>query len=483
MRIYPKKQSELWREGFDTEGNKYTGSKWGKYLRAPEIFFKILEKGKDKLVPLKEIADVRFGIKTGANEFFYLTEEEIEEKGIEKEFWMHKDEDGEWIPNKVIVSPREVNSVVINPEDLSKVVLFINKGKEKLKNKKIFSYIRHGERKGFNKRPTCSSRKMWYELEYREPWPILHPMIHHDRQTVVSNKYGIQVDHNLFEIKPKRKRDTLPLLCFLLSTVSMLFKEFGGRVNLGEGALKTEGIDVEKLPIVIKFPKEIRQKLRKLAKKYPSPEIQSIFEDLKANAPEDVTLGKVNPARRELDKIIMDDILGLTEDEQLEVYRAVVDLVKSRIEKAKSVDKKGKIKDGLDVELLTRTIKEKLGDKLLGDFYSEKILSQKNLKTVKLFHTANEINIKNELFGWRIISGKDYIDCQSEAEAEYLKIWLESGLDEVRVPKDESYFSKILPELKALKERIDQIIYDHISSITNQKLRSMILQKLQGELF
>jgi hypothetical protein len=46
-------------------------------LRAPEIFFKILEKGKGKLVPLKEVAEVRFGIKTGANEFFYLTEEEI----------------------------------------------------------------------------------------------------------------------------------------------------------------------------------------------------------------------------------------------------------------------------------------------------------------------------------------------------------------------------------------------------------------------
>ncbi|MBI5048367.1 MAG: SAM-dependent DNA methyltransferase, partial [Deltaproteobacteria bacterium] len=84
LRIYPKKQSELWAEGFDVEENKYTGSKWGKYLRAPEIFFKILEKGKDKLVPLKEIADVRFGIKTGANEFFYLTEDEIQRKGIEK---------------------------------------------------------------------------------------------------------------------------------------------------------------------------------------------------------------------------------------------------------------------------------------------------------------------------------------------------------------------------------------------------------------
>jgi len=93
------------------------------------------------------------------------------------------------------------------------------------------------------------------------------------------------------------------------------------------------------------------------------------------------------------------------------------------------------------------------------------------------------VEIKNELFGWRLSSGKDHIDCQSEAEAEYLKIWLESGLEEVKVPKDESYIMKILPELKELKERIDRIISDHISSITSQKLQQKILQKLQGELF
>lgn len=165
-----------------------------------------------------------------------------------------------------------------------------------------------------------------------------------------------------------------------------------------------------------------------------------------------------------------------------------------RFKKARSFGKKGKIKEGLDVELLTRTIKEKLGDKLLGHFYSEKILGQKNLKTVKLFHPTpltsplakggkGGVEIKNELFGWRLSSGKDHIDCQSEAEAEYLKIWLESGIEEVKVPKDESYISKILPELKALKEKIDRIISDHISSITSQKLQNKILQKLQGELF
>jgi hypothetical protein len=92
LRIYPKTQSELWDEGFDIEENRYTGSKWGKYLRAPQIFFTILQKGKGKLIPLKQIAKVKRGFTTGVNEFFYLTEAEIKKRGIEPEFWMHRRE-------------------------------------------------------------------------------------------------------------------------------------------------------------------------------------------------------------------------------------------------------------------------------------------------------------------------------------------------------------------------------------------------------
>jgi hypothetical protein len=263
----------------------------------------------------------------------------------------------------------------------------------------------------------------------------------------------------------------------------MLLKEFGGRVNLGEGALKTEGIDIEKLLIPKEFSKDVLSAFKKLARKHQDVPINSIFGELEANYPSEVSLDKVNSVRRELDRIIMGDIFGLTEDEQLEVYRAVVDLVRSRIEKAKSFGKKGRTKEGLDIELLTRTIREKLGDKLLGNFYKDKILYQNNLKTVKLFHPTKNVLIKNELFGWRVSSGKNHVDCQSETEAEYLKIWIESGLEEVKIPRDESYISKILPELKTLKEKIDQIISDHISSITSQKLQNKILQKLQGELF
>ena len=52
---------------------KYIGNKWGgKYLRAPDIYWTILKKGKGKLIRLGDVAEVRFGIKTGANDFFFL---------------------------------------------------------------------------------------------------------------------------------------------------------------------------------------------------------------------------------------------------------------------------------------------------------------------------------------------------------------------------------------------------------------------------
>ena len=70
-----------------TREKKYAGDKWGgKYLRAPDIYWMLLEKGKDKLVRLGDVAEVRRGFTTGANEFFYLDAERIQEWGIESEF-------------------------------------------------------------------------------------------------------------------------------------------------------------------------------------------------------------------------------------------------------------------------------------------------------------------------------------------------------------------------------------------------------------
>ncbi|MCL0103168.1 N-6 DNA methylase [Dehalococcoidia bacterium] len=483
LRIFPISQAELWEEGFDKEEGTYVGAKWGKYIRAPAIFFKILEKGKGKLVPLKEVAEVRRGFTTGANAFFYLTEEEINRRGIEREFWMHQDNQGNWVPNYVIKSPRECKSIVVKPGDLKYRVLMIHKDKKDLRGTKVLRYIRDGERKGYHLRPTCTSRQRWYDLGDRKPHGFLHPMIHNDRQLVGLNEASVYVDHNLFEIQTREKNFLIPTFLFFASSVAPLIKELGGRVNLGEGALKTEGIDIEKL-LTIRPSALSKQQIRSLEvwlDAHKNFDYDSLFSEFGVNSPEEVSLDKVKPDRRELDKIVMGEILGLTDEEQLEVYRAVVDLVRSRIEKARSFGKKRKTKEGIDIDLLVKTVMETLGEDTLGKFYREKVLSRKPLVKRTLPPALAEIRLEQDLFGWRLSWGRQHLACTSEPEARYLKVWMEAGLDTVKVPKDEDCLKAIVPELEALKQKTDEVFENYLGSILDPRTRQRLLHQLWRE--
>ena len=124
------------------------------------------------LVPLKQVAKVKRGFTTGSNEFFYLTEDQIKKWKIEKEFWMHKDDKGQWVPNYIIKSPRECHSILVKPEDLKYRILMIHKDKKELKGTNVLKYIEWGEKKGYHKRPTCASRGKWYDLGLRSPASI-----------------------------------------------------------------------------------------------------------------------------------------------------------------------------------------------------------------------------------------------------------------------------------------------------------------------
>jgi type I restriction-modification system DNA methylase subunit len=474
LRIFPKKQSQLWEEGYDAEDKKYVGSKWGKYLRAPDIFFKILERGKDKLVPLKQIAEVRFGIKTGANEFFYLTEEEIKRRGIEREYLQH-----------IIFTLKEVKGYILDKNTLKFKVLMCHKDKAELKGQKVLKYILEGEAKGFHKRPTCSSRSLWYSLG--KGWayaPLIFPAKVGERMPVFLNS-GIFEDKKLYGVTPKERNDIVVLAALLNSTLSRLFIEFTCRQLTGAQAIADiDVVVVENLLIFnpANLPARLREGLEENFHSLCKTSCESIFREIGATSPEEVSLGKIKPYRRELDKIIMGEILGLTDDEQLEVYRAVIDLVKSRLEKAKSFGKRKKTREGIDVDLLVKMVMEKVGDDTLGKFYQEKVLSQKSLYVKTLLKASDDISIKQSLLGWRLYSGKEYIECASELEARYLKVWREAGIEEIKVPKDENYLKAIVPELESLKANIDAAIEAHLSFIANPRTRDRILHQLWQEI-
>jgi len=239
IRIFTKTQKELWDEGYDEEAREYVGSKWGKYIRAPDIFFKILEKGKGILVPLKEVAEVVGGLITGNNDFFYLTEEKINKWQIESQYLL-----------PVVKTPRELNKIAFVAKDLKYKLLYIENDKKELKETNVLKYIELGERLGINNAPTFKNRRQWYQLPKLKTAPLLWVDLHWEKHICHLNIDNVPFEHNYYGIDAKNKRNN-PLLCaFLNSTVSWLFMEILGRTGLGQGAIRLVGKDLRNFPVI-----------------------------------------------------------------------------------------------------------------------------------------------------------------------------------------------------------------------------------------
>ena len=303
-RIFPIPQRALLDSGCDTQA-KYTGDKWGgKYLRAPDIYWTVLEKGKDKLVRLGDVAEVRFGIKTGANDFFYLNAEQIQEWEIEDEFL-----------KPVIKSPRECKSIRIDPTQLKFKLFMCGKDKADLKGTAALEYIKWGEAQGFDQRPSCRSRALWWDLGVRQiPTLAFNYLISSTARTLYALD-GCYTSDNFQEIHTDSDLK-LRLCASLNSSLFQLMVNMAGRSNFGGGLLKLQTYEVSELLCL--DPKTIS------------------FEDEAIFTSSSWDMLEPSDTRRALDTIIF-DLLNLTQGERDGVYEGVVGLVETRLRKAKSL--------------------------------------------------------------------------------------------------------------------------------------------------
>jgi hypothetical protein len=126
--------------------------------------------------------------------------------------------------------------------------------------------------------------------------------------------------------------------------------------------------------------------------------------------------------------------------------------------------------------------------KRLGEFYREKILSLPeealDKREIDYSYLPN-MRIEKDLFGWKIHYTRPgrkstrFIECRSEEEARYLKAWIDSGMVEILVPKDDEYIKEILTELEYLKRRTDEILNKWLRTVRNREIKA----KLKYEIF
>lgn len=361
FRVFPITKKELLKDGVELpeketllkepEHLPYIGNKWGgKYLRAPDVLFKILKKGKDKLVRLGDIAKVRRGFSMGNEDFFYLTDSggtKNTRRCKNNIGWEGEIESEYLFP--LFETTSQTDALLVNFSSINRRVFICNREKKQLEKTFALNYIKWGKSylSGIGK----VLKECWYKLS-PNAGKILLLRSSADRQAVYYSPQAINHDQTFYSVILRSDHQNLDeelFACVLNNTLSNYFLrelESGAGKELGQGALWTAVYEAKRIPISEPtiFKSAIKSSLEEIKQILRRPS-KSIFKELglpKPNRdysnidPNDVNLDKVMPDRRELDRIIF-EALGLTEDDQLEVYRAVVELVKNRLVKARSV--------------------------------------------------------------------------------------------------------------------------------------------------
>jgi type II restriction/modification system DNA methylase subunit YeeA len=331
------------RQKIAMERSELKPGKWF-YLRAPKLF---MEKIYPKLThKLGDFAEIKFGIKTGANDFFYMkdvspqyeadylsnpkkfedwgvtakNEKELKEQGL---IYIENEGGDRFVINRSDTAPlvrttKELKGYVI--KEMGKLCLYTKEPGEFTKK-----YIAWGETQpvqirgrkdpvyGYNNVPSVSGRKKWYSLNELEPSNVILPMYVMDRFFVPASDKPVICDHTLYTIKSGVKN----IIAYLNSTLfymtmELYLRRLGGGGGVGEIMVD----DYEQMPV----PDFVKLNLSKID--FPlDRDVNRYFEEIRM---ED---------RRKLDSEILRS-MGVGNISLEEFYNEFVELVDDRLIKA-----------------------------------------------------------------------------------------------------------------------------------------------------
>lgn len=327
FRVIARRQSELLKEGMESPAEEtsqvpktravYTGNKWGgKYLRAPDIYWTILEKNKDKLVRLGDIADVRFGIKTGANEFFYFENAQPSSRGT-----LLVTSEGGWqgqiekkYLRRVLRSPRECYSITV-PNDAGAWAFWCQDDRDLLRGTAALDYIRYGEKRGYHEVSSVKGRRNWYSLPIQQRADLFWPRAFFERFMSYLAPSDMFASDRFFVINAQGAEY---LRIFLNTLMPYLWVElFGLQVN--HGGVDTKVVLIDDIAV----PKELNI----------TPAIQRMFDAL-AKRPIGLVGDEIERKdRQEFDYAVLSQI-GLTAQDVRNLHQFVADSTRDRILKA-----------------------------------------------------------------------------------------------------------------------------------------------------
>ncbi len=368
-RVKVRTQRELWKEGAapspsmgegrgegvkspspSTGAPRYTGGKWGQYVRAPDSWFELIEHTRDRMAPLQELAEVRFGFKTGADRFYCVrdvTQQHLDAIPDPQEFqdrWgiSRRDtrrvrivRDGanvEHLVERRFLEPElhslmEVKRAVVRRGDVGRMVVNASVPRARLRRTHFADYVAYAERQGWHTGSTISSRartRPWYDLGLRpksERAPIVWSKGQQYRHVVPLNRDQLPVNCALYDIWARDDKSLESLWAILNSTFVALSKHQFARSAGVEGNVQTDVISANMMLVP-----DVRNASPEVASRAVSACERMSRRNASRYLYEEFTLDD----RRELDDATL-EILGIEDaDERValrdRIYRDVTDM-------------------------------------------------------------------------------------------------------------------------------------------------------------
>lgn len=416
--------------------------KWGKFLRAPDVYFDKIE-GNKLLTPLAKTARVRLGITTGNNNFFYLRQKTIQKWKIEPEFV---------IP--LLKGPRDISSYDVVSRSVPRdFCLVVPKSKTDLKGTNVLKYIKQGEEEGVNLGHFFSNSKSedWYKItpEYADIVMPYQPNLRHFA-SIVSKTYVI--DKQLVCIISNDETEKQFLAAYLNSTIAMLLKEILSRTSFGLGSIQTSVTDVQNFPVIDpnKVTDQAKEALSEAFGALKVHKIEDIFKEFGCKDPSSFDMSKVRKERKGLDDVVF-EVLGFSETERFEVYSAVLQLVSERIAKAKSKGKKSKNYSPKASEIANRVVSD-LDEELLVKFPEDFVEGITDTESLSIPGGIGELKIN--LDGVFLELGHNIIPVDNKIQGEYLRYSAMYGERVIEIPKKEAEQLKVIEKYRPIYERL-----------------------------
>jgi hypothetical protein len=501
-RIVPVRQSRLWREGLDDSGD-YKGSKWGKYLRAPDVFFHILERGGDRLRSVGDVATVRRGYTSGANEFFYvkditdtLGDAELTALGLTRRRSKHvrlvETESGErhLVEAKylrpLIKSTRDVKSLRVDPSWVKQHALMVSEEKRALRGTHVLKYIRLGETRVFGtgpragipaRKPTCRSRKPWYALDEENTGRFLWFALITDTHAVVHNPQDVLSDKRFYNVRPRLQANEQLLFGLLNSLWTFLCAEFWGRQFAGRGidSIDITVYEVEQLPILAPESIEtgVAQRIEEAVERIAGRPILPVLEEV------------FQADRRQLDDAVLEAV-GFDDAEERgqvleDLYRAVCERVEIRFERARSGRGRGEYLSRPDVEALAEEIVGQLSPEMHKVFPSSFLPPSYPCREIVLPEGADD---HERLTYTRLRVGTKTLDFETSEEADFVYLALWSGAREtLRVPTDARLLESATSAFRSHVQELARVLNEIVASTTmdrrlRRRITEAVLQRL-----